>query len=247
MRPRTAYATIKRSVMLVCILFSAAYSLFGQISKKDSLEKAIRSTKRSITFDNRDTVYINNLIELAFLYRYQDLDSMLYVSQESLKLSKQASFKNGQIESYRNIGNFHSDNGIFGKAISNFRKAYRLSVETQNSHSQVKALNDLATEYSYHGNYAMALKEYLNALDIAEKIDFQKYLSILNENIAHLYLSQKDYAQAMLFFKKVKTINEKIGNPIFIAETLSNMASAYADMNELDYAMFNINLSIAVI
>jgi signal transduction histidine kinase len=68
----------------------------------------------------------------------------------------------------------------------------------------------------------------------------------MNENIANLYATQKDYKQSLDFFKRVTKINEELGDEIIIAETLSNMASVYADMGELDYAMFNINKSIAI-
>ena len=239
------HATKKWGMLLFIACIGSLHGSYGQVSKKDSILKVIETKKSSSDFSAQDTVYINSLIQLAFQYRYRNLDSLLLLSKESLQLSKKAYFTKGQIESYRNIGSFHSDKGIVDKAIVNFEKAYELSDEIQDLQLKVKSLNDLATEYSFQGNYAMALKGYLHALEIAEKIDFKNLLSIINENIANLYLSQKDYSQAMVFFKKVKAINEEIGNPIYVAETLSNMASAYADMNELEYAMFNINLSIA--
>ena len=68
----------------------------------------------------------------------------------------------------------------------------------------------------------------------------------MNENIANLYATQKDYNQSLDFFKRVTKINEELGDEIIVAETLSNMASVYADMGKLDYAMFNINKSIAI-
>ena len=86
----------------------------------------------------------------------------------------------------------------------------------------------------------------LIGIEMAEKINNLKMLSIINENIAGLYASQKDYKQALEFYKKVKRINTKIGNEVFMAETMSNMASVYADMNELEYAMYNVNASISV-
>jgi signal transduction histidine kinase len=104
----------------------------------------------------------------------------------------------------------------------------------------------LAGEYGYKGDYAKALKLYLEGIELAVLIGNRNMQSILNENIADLYVSQKDFEQAMKFYKKVKKINEEIGNPVFMAETLSNMASAYADMGELDVAMFNVNSSIRI-
>jgi len=50
----------------------------------------------------------------------------------------------------------------------------------------------------------------------------------------------------VVFYKIVKRINEKIGNEVYSAETMSNMASVYADIGNLEYAMFNVNSSIAI-
>lgn len=218
----------------------------AQSTKRDNYLQQISLYKKALDFNSKDTLYIDKLIELAQKYRYQNLDSLALLSNESLILSEKAEYINGQIESYRNIGSFYSDKGKTTKAIFYLNKAYDLATLYHNPYLRVKALNDLAGEYSYQGNYSLSLKGYLEAIEIAEKINYTSLLSILNENMANLYLSQKDYGQAMVFFKKVKIINEEIGNPIYMAQTMSNIASAYADMNELDLAMFNINNSISI-
>lgn len=69
-------------------------------------------------------------------------------------------------------------------------------------------------------------------------------LSIIYENIANLYLSQKDYDEVLRIYEKVKRINQKIGDPVIVAESNSNIAAAYIEMDELEYAMFNINSAI---
>lgn len=236
----------KGSIMMVMALLFFSTTSKSQNTKRDSLLSKINTHRTSTEFSAKDTVYINNIIDLAFELRYHNLDSLLVLSKESLSLSKEASFIAGQIESHRNIGGFYSDKGQIEQALTYFKKAYDLSDRYKILPLKVKSINDLATEYSNQGNYALALKGYLEAIEIAEKINFKSLLSILNENIANLYLSQKDYEHAMVFFNKVKAINDEIGNPIYKAETMSNIASAYADMNKLEYAMFNINSSIAI-
>jgi signal transduction histidine kinase len=95
------------------------------------------------------------------------------------------------------------------------------------------------------GDYANALNGYLEGAELAQKIGNKRMLSIMNEDIASLYASQKDYEQALEYYKIVKRINEEINQEVNSAETFSNMASLYADMGKLEYAMFNINTSIA--
>lgn len=75
-----------------------------------------------------------------------------------------------------------------------------LAKEIENSSLVLRIQNDLSGEYGYKGNYAEALNGYLGCIEIAEKVDDQHMLSIINENIANLYASQKDYRQAVDFF-----------------------------------------------
>lgn len=231
-------------ILLLAILFYS-HSTVGQTTKKDSLIHVIDLQRSGNDYNAKDTVYINNLIELAYIQRYFNLDSLYTLSKEGIELSEKANFKKGQIESLVNLAGYYSEKGKIAEALPYLKKAYEIADQHQEFHLKVMVLNNLSTEYSYQGNYAEALKGYLQAIEIAEEFNYLKWLSIVNENIAELYISQKDYDQAMLFYHKVKLINEEIGNPIYIAETMSNMASAYADMDELENAMFHINSSIS--
>ncbi len=230
----------------ICLLFNPKSNIAQtQDSSRTTLLSKIKSIKKSTNFDSKDTLYINNLLYLADQYRFHNLDSLMILSQESLELSKKASFINGEIDSYHALAGYYSDKGMIDLAITNYTKAYKLADKHEKSFLKAKSLSDLAKEYGYKGEYSKALKWYLATIEIAEKHDYKNIISIVNDNIAHLYLEQKDYEQAMVFLQRSKNIHEEIGNPIFLAETLSNIASTYADMNKLDYAMYNVNISIA--
>ena len=218
---------------------------FAQTTKRGALINEIEKIKKSKKFSSKDTLYIYKLITLASEYRFLDLDSLLTLSKQSLHLSKKANYINGEINSYYSIGGYYSDKGEIDKAISYIKKSYELANTHENNFLKVKTLNVLAKEYYYKGDYSNSLKWYLAAIEIAEKFNYMNSISIINDNIAHLYLEQKDYEQAMIFLQRSKAINEEIGNPLFMAETLSNIASTYADMNDLENAMYNINISIS--
>lgn len=231
---------------LFLILAINSNLISAKTSKRDSINNEIKEYRISPNFNSKDTLYINNVIKLASHQRFHNLDSLLLLSQESLHLSKMASFITGEIRSYHAIGGYYSDKGKTDQAISYYKKAYNLSKEHDNKILIVTTLNELAKEYGYKGDYKQSIKKFLETLELAEEFNFKKLLSIANENVAHLYLEQNDFEHAMVFFKKSKAINEEIGNPVYLAETMSNLASTYAELNELDYAMFNINSSIPI-
>tara|TARA_R110001606_G_scaffold9783_2_gene41928 strand:+ start:37 stop:2121 length:2085 start_codon:yes stop_codon:yes gene_type:complete len=230
---------------MVIFLILSFTTLASQSSKREILLSEIEEIRNSSNFNSKDTLYIHNLIALAYEYRFHNLDSLYTLSQKNLALSKKAEYTNGEISSYHSMGGYYSDKGKIDQAIIYFNKAYKLAEKYENNFLKVRTLNDLAKEYGYKGDYSKSLKWYLEAMEIAEKHNYKNSISIINDNIAHLYLEQKDFQQAMVFLQKSKAIHEEVGNPVFLAETLSNIASTYADMNELDYAMYNINISIA--
>lgn len=228
------------------ILFFCSLGCFAQSdSSKDILTK-ITTLKSHENFSETDSTYINTLLDLADLQRFYNTDSVYILANLALDLSKKSKYQVGQSNAYTQLGNYYSDIGLHDKGIYNYENASKLATELDDSNLRLGAVNDLAGEYAYKGDYAMALKLYLQGIELASSLNNLLMQSVLNENIADLYISQKDFEQAMKFYKRVKKINSKIGDPVVMAETQSNMASAYADMGKLDRAMFTINRSIRI-
>lgn len=232
-------ASFKLGVLLV-FLFNIP-GAFAQLSYKDSLEVEILKFQNS---SKENTDYINLILKLGLEQRYFNLDSLKILSDEGLKLSQKINYSRGKANAYFNLGTFHSDKGKYDESLKNLQKALNISFEEKDDILRMTILNTIGEQFDYKGDYDLALSKYLECLELAENLDNKNMLSVINENIANLYISQKDFDEGMFFFQKVKKINEQIGDPIIIAETMSNMASAYADMGKLELAMFNINNAI---
>ena len=145
-----------------------------------------------------------------------------------------------------NIASYYSDKGLYDESINYYKEALNLSVNIDDQGLILQAQNSLSTQYSYKGDYAKALTGYLEGIELATASKNRLMLSIINENIGNLYTSQKDYGQALKFYKKVKKINQEMGNEIYSAESMSNIASLYAEMGKTEYAMYNVNSSITI-
>ena len=210
------------------------------------LKDSIRLLQNQPNFSKQDTAYIDLLNELGRVMRFYDADSLYVLAKQTQKYSKLAQYKRGESFSFLRLGDFYSDMGETDKAINYYTKGLVLAQQVKDDHLALRIMNNLAGENAYKGDYAKALSGYLNGIALAEKVDNKNMQSIMNENIASLYTSQKEYEQALSYFKKVKKINDEIGNEVYQAETMSNLASLYADMGKLDYAMYNVNRSIAI-
>ena len=149
--------------------------------------------------------------------------------------------------------------GQSDKAIESFEQALEIANELDDKMIPLRIINNLASEHTYQGDFAEALKDYLHGIErINAKLEKERdkdllvILSIMNENIANLFASQRDYEQSLKYFEKVRKINIEIGEAIPMAETNSNLASVYAEKGatdegvskDFDYAMFHINSSI---
>lgn len=233
----------KTAVFSLIILF--AFHGQAQQSKRDSLSFKLKRLETTNKFNPQDTTHINLLNNLAHVYRFINNDSLNTISQRALKYSTAIGYRHGEANAMENIGNYYSDEGHRQKSKSIYKKALQLSREIDDKKCQLNLINGLAHDYSYEGNYAEALNLYLNGIDIAKQIDNKHMLSILNESIANLYSDQKDFKNALSFYDTVQAINKQIGDDKIHAETQSNMAMLYKEAKNFDYAMFNINKSIA--
>ncbi|MGI9547134.1 MAG: tetratricopeptide repeat protein, partial [Flavobacteriaceae bacterium] len=236
-----------KKVVLVGILFSCGtFFTYSQSELRQQLQDSLKLISSKADFSKQDTTYIDLLTKLGGIMRYYDADSLYLLAKQAQKYSKLAKYTRGESSSFLRLGDFYSDLGENEKAINLYTKGLVLAQQIEDHDLALRIINNLAGENGFKGDYAKALSGYLAGIDLAEKVGNKDMLSIMNENIATLYVTQKDYVQALVFFKKVKKINEEIGNEIYQAETMSNLASLYADMEKLDYAMFNINRSISI-
>ncbi len=242
----TLSSHLKKHLLLLGIILFIPIQTNAQQNVKDSLREQLHIKQSQPMFNSRDSLYIDLINALGNEMRFYNSDSLLQLSKQALDLSKAADYKFGENKALLGLGDYYSDKGSHNKGITYYKKALALGKTIKNQQLTLKSQNNLAGEYSYKGDYAKALIGYLEGIDLAKAYDDSLMLSIMNENIGNLYVSQKDFVQALEFYKKVKKINEEIGNEISSAETMSNIASLYAEMGQIDYAMFNANSSITI-
>ena len=241
---RSQPAIIARA-LLWCFL-GISCSVHSQINKKQELQTQIRLMEERSSFSVQDTAYLDLINNFAEEMRYYQTDSLYSYALKALEYSKEAKYLKGESISYMNLGDYYSDRGVTDTALLYYNKSLEL-VNTMNaSDLKLSLLNNISGEYEYRGDYAKALNGYLIALEIALEEEAVLQQSIINENIANLYADQKYYDESLEYYKKVRKLNDSLGDEIAQAETMSNLASLYADMKNLEYAMFNVNRSIDI-
>jgi len=232
--------------ILLLLTFGFQQDVYSQKNKRKELNAQIRLMERSSGFSPRDTAYVDLVNKLADEMRFYNADSLHQLAEKALKLSQESGYPRGESISNMHLAHYYSDQGNSETAISHFRKGLKLAAEIKDDPLYLSMLNYISGEYEYQGDFAKALNGYLTALERAEAQEELLLQSVINENIANLYASQKYYDESLQYYDKVKHLNDSLGNEIAQAETMSNLASVYADMDKLEYAMFNVNRSIDI-
>lgn len=233
-------------ILLCAFMLAVSLPVLAQSSnERDSLAYRLQRLESTNRFNPKDTTHIKLLVELAFSYRYLEMDSLYSIGKKALEYSEKIDYTYGKIKGLDALGNYYYNKGEREKSMPLFQEALRLATEAKDIPSELSIINAMAQNYSFEGNYAEALNLNLKGIDLAREIDDQPMLSVLNENIAGLYADQKDFKNALMFYDTVQKINRRLGDEVIDAETQSNMASLYKDAKDYKNAMFNINRSIS--
>lgn len=217
----------------------------SQDRRKDSLITKIQTVKSSGEY-KKDTVYINLLYQLGREFGYQNLDSLLALSKETISLSTAIGFAEGEIKGLLSLGNYYSEIGAQDKAVIYFSDAMRKAQDINNIELILRSKNFLAIENEYLENYALALEQYREGIELAKKNERISWLSSFYINISNLYIEQKDYEQGIAFLTKAKEQNIVLGEHKITAITLANLAWAYQENQDLENALSHVNQSILI-
>ncbi|WP_306013925.1 MULTISPECIES: ATP-binding protein [unclassified Allomuricauda] len=240
------HATTMLRILLCAFMLAVSLPVLAQSSnERDSLAYRLQRLESTNRFNPKDTTHIKLLVELAFSYRYLEMDSLYSIGKRALEYSEKIDYTYGKVKGLDALGNYYYNKGEREKSMPLFQEALRLATEAKDIPSELSIINAMAQNYSFEGNYAEALNLNLKGIDLAREIDNQPMLSVLNENIAGLYADQKDFKNALMFYDTVQKINRRLGDEVIDAETQSNMASLYKDAKDYKNAMFNINRSIS--
>ncbi|WP_165749141.1 ATP-binding protein [Cellulophaga sp. Z1A5H] len=238
---------IRDSVLALCfVLFFNLYTAYGQKTIKDSLYQKIESFKLKLDYQ-KDTLYINSLYTYGKAYGFYNLDSLNFLANETIELSKAINFTIGEAKGHIILGNYYSETGEKELAIENYSKAK--SIAEANTYIDVILLSksSLATAYIYKEEYTKALQEYLSAIEIATQNEDDDSLAILNINISVIYSLQNDYEECIYFLSKAMEYNKKTGNERLTAVTQINMASSYIGYNKLDKATEKVDAGLPIL
>ncbi len=233
--------------LLICAFYLLNIGIMNaQNVKKDSLQKKIQEFKLKPNFQ-KDTTYINMLYHYGKDFGYYNLDSLLLLANESLKLSKEINYTKGESQGLIILGNYYADNSKKEKALELFIEALSKAEEINDIKLILRAKSSLAIGYTYLEDYTEALKQYYKSIEIAKENNEDAWLSSMYISITVIYSIQKEYKECIYFLTKSMELNKKIGNERMTAITLTNLTSTYINDNNIEKASKTIDEAIQIL
>jgi tetratricopeptide (TPR) repeat protein len=115
--------------------------------------------------------------------------------------------------------------------------ALALTRQIRFANGEINCLNNLGNVFMVTGNYPKSLEHFFQALKIAETLNEQEKVALINSNIGLLYAYQDDYKLALSYYFKSKLIAESIHSEYALLTALINIGDGYEKLNQLDSAI----------
>lgn len=232
-----------RNLTVLGLLFFTQ-NIMAQERTVQNLVDEIATLRKENKVITNEIPYINLLNELGSKIRFYNSDSLLLLSKEALSLSEAINYEQGIGEAMLGIGDYYSDKGQSIEAVNHYEGALASITPSVIPDLKLRILNQLASELSFQSNFPKALELYLTGIELADQAGRKDVVSVIMENIGSIYYSIKDYDQALEFYKKGLKISVDHKDEVRMAETWSNMASTYAEQENVQKAKEYIDKSI---
>jgi len=255
-----------RSVICLILLFALPISR-AEAQSLDSINTAIvrvlntKSGKTGMPKINSaayrtDTANINKYLATARSFQTENYDSLLFYSQEALKLSFKIDDLPCISKSVQILGRYYTMKEDYQNATKCFLKSLSIEEKLHNT-SRIADLNDeLGGIYFYQEIFNKALPYFTSALAEYEKNHDTMNMAKVNSHLGNLNLSREyceqrttgqkkaDFTLAIQYFERTVQLCSKIGYKSLIINSYVNIAATYNKLDKPENALVYLNQAV---
>ncbi len=183
----------------------------------------------------KEDYYANILLNIGEIYSSLDsIDSALFYLNKSKEINERLNNHYGLLNYYANVGEIDFEAGEYEKALINFQlqieEINKLDDSFFGSRSYLKTgvLIHFGNTYSKLGEFEKAIKSYHEAMQLAKKSSFLKYISSIGEGLSEVFERTGNLDSAFVYYKLFQKYNDSLKKE----ETLKNIAKI-----EMDYKL----------
>ncbi|MGI8584494.1 MAG: tetratricopeptide repeat protein [Chitinophagaceae bacterium] len=197
----------------------------------------IDSLKQELATEKEDTARCLLLIELSWAYPNQQIDSAVFLVQQSLTLAKKIKYTYGENIALNRLANILTRIGNYPKALEYHLDALKKAESIQNDERISVSFSNLGILYSEMGDYRHGLNYTFKAKSITEGLrDKRRHCTSLL-NIGDMYEKMNRLDSARLYTQQAYDLGVEVKLPGIIGLSLNNLGNIYSKMEQNVIAM----------
>ncbi len=212
-------------IMLINIpLISSAYTVY-----QEDYFIAVKGTNQQ--------GHIKKLIDMGETELAERPSKAMKYAQESLFYAERAKDTRAIFDALALIGKVHWVHGDYVQDLQNSIRMLSIAETLDNDTLRMISLEQIATANSEMKYHSKAFQYRYQSLDLARKLNQEKWVALLYTNLGNEYLLIRDFERAIDYTHKAILTYDKLKDPEKAGFCLMNMGEIYIEMGALEKAL----------
>jgi signal transduction histidine kinase len=229
------------SLLCFLILSLGSQKSLARDRQKDSLIALVKTTKP-------DTNKVNALIDLA---EYDFSDSLMTFNslKEAKELAERINFKKGILRTLIVYSNYYNQSGQMEKALGCCNEGLQIIRDNKLESLPlwfVKLKLTIGNTYIVMANYEKAIKEYLEAIPVAEEGNYVSILVSLLSNTSIAFRNMEQFDTGLKYALKALRYEGLMKDRSRLATLYQTVGNAYYDLAKTDSTLKYYNKELAI-
>lgn len=184
----------------------------------------------------QDSSKINILLKLALINRHTNPRKSLQFANRALAIAKETNDSKSLINIYIEKKKCFFWLNEWNKAIQQAQYAVDVAAKLNNPHDIVESKYHLADINLTSSNYVEALKNYLSALEVAERNKISERMIDIYGGIGLIYFRQKNFDKSLEYYEKLLAVAIEMKDSIAIAGAYDSQGSVLDNQKQFGKA-----------
>jgi signal transduction histidine kinase len=203
----------------------------AQVQKIDSLKKWLHQHPQA------DTLRVNNLIELAYIYRQIKPDTTFILAQQAQKIAEEIKYLKGKAWALNRIAGGYWMKAQYPASLKFALKSLKIFETIADKRGIAESYNSLANIYNMENQYPKALQYYASSIKIYQELGENFLIARAYGNIGRTYYMHKRYDDALSNLQKVLNLPEAQREKTTYATVLNTTGDVYQAQVKYDLAL----------
>jgi signal transduction histidine kinase len=211
------------------------------------------SLKSQLTVLRIDSLRVSTMLELAKYYYAFDQDSALYYTDQVLSITSKNNLLRFRANALNIAGVSFLIKSEFENSIQNHLKALKIRETLPDSIGIMESYLNIGNIYYRTGEAVKGAESYKTALIVAEKINHERGMSLLFNNLGSFYFdrwqenkSQEDLEEASNYLENSRVIKEKLKDSVSLIHTYNLLGDLYLETGEIEKGEDLLHKALAI-